>query len=86
MTAFCIHSFFELGLYNASAILMRRMPQPFDSSDIPVVTHHQQGDYMTTDCHTNQMVTPYIQCQCRIVTIQHPLELFSGKATDAQNP
>jgi len=25
---------------------MRRMPQPFDSSDIPVVTHHQQGDYM----------------------------------------
>jgi len=28
---------------------MRRMPQPFDSSDIPVVTHHQQGDYMTTE-------------------------------------
>jgi len=25
------------------------MPQPFDSSDIPVVTHHQQGDYMTTE-------------------------------------
>jgi len=29
-----------------SDIDMRRMPQPFDSSDIPVVTHHQQGDYM----------------------------------------
>jgi len=28
---------------------MRRMPQPFDSSDIPVVIHRQQGDYMTTE-------------------------------------
>jgi len=28
---------------------MRRMPQPFDSSDIPVVTYHQQGDYITTE-------------------------------------
>jgi len=28
---------------------MRRMPQPFDSSDLPVVTHHQQGDDMTTE-------------------------------------
>jgi len=36
------------GFNPRSYIDMRRMPQPFDSSDIPVVTHHQQGDYMTT--------------------------------------
>jgi len=68
--AACAEIMGRLTLTPRSDIDMRRMPQPFDSSDIPVVTHHQQGDYMTTDCHTNQIITHCIQCQCRFLGLQ----------------